>query len=159
MGRGSSWAEAGAVEGSEACIWPQSGGLGAGQAVWGCFRCVWGCFRHLQRRASGVVGVVGRGQGSSVVGPGQLRARSGRHRWAVGTSAGAIRVGGGRPPVGRRKSETPRAGRAGVSEFYTGARFASVASRGSPLWGREGLRWNGTPEQKETRGPESGTSS
>ena len=71
------------------------------------------------------------------------------------------RAGGwGAPPGVRREFGTPRAGRAGVSECYTGARFASVASRGSPPGGvAEGLRWNGTPEQKETRGPESGTSS
>ena len=47
--------------------------------------------------------------------------------------------GWGAPPGVRREFGTPRAGRAGVSEFYTGARFASVASRGSPLWGRGGV--------------------
>ena len=51
---------------------------------------------------------------------------------AVGQGARGASGGGGGTPGGRREFGTPRAGRAGVSECYTGARFASVASRDPP---------------------------
>ena len=54
---------------------------------------------------------------------------------AVGQGARGAGGGGGWPPGGRPRFGTPRAGRAGVSECYTGARFASVAARGSPPGG------------------------
>ena len=94
-------------------------------------------------------------EGSETAAEGPLRWRLGSRRGRIGRGSRRAwarcqdvgRIGGGRPgrprgrrggwvaPRGRRRFGTPRAGRAGVSECYTGARFASVASRGSPPGG------------------------
>ena len=141
----------------------QSGRLGRGSGGLGRFRHVCGRLHSLMARSWGrdVGGWGGGGGRRRRSGPARRGQGGigGRRAWVGDANRG--RAGGWEaPPGGRRKSGTPRPACAGVSECYTDARFVSVASRVPPHGGRvRGVRWNGTPEQKETRGPESGTSS
>ena len=92
--------------------------------------------------------------------------RGSRRAWARCQDVG--RIGGGRPGRARgRRGGWVAGGDLGLRArgargcpSFTPALDLPLWLRGGPPWGvGEGLRWNGTPEQKETRGPESGTSS
>ena len=120
-------------------------------------------------------------EGSETAAEGPLRWRLGSRRGRIGRGSRRAwarcqdvgRIGGGRPgrprgpaggvggtPGGRpRIRDSARGARGGVRVLHRRS-ICLCGFAGVPPGGvGEGLRWNGTPEQKETRGPEGGTSS